>query len=224
LTFKAFGYILMDDSRKNLHLGMETQFRMINKPPLSRATKKFLSEDELLAGLRDHNEQAVSHLYQTYWPMILQMVKTNNGSAAEAQDLYQESILDFLEKVWSEKLVLTCKIGTFIYSICRNKWLYILKGKHRFVDIHEHIQLGDMPQEEADEMPLPDNSQILQAIAALGEPCRSLLIGFYYEKASMEQLAARFNYRSMQVAKQQKYRCKDRLKNSMLHWFNTFEK
>ena len=65
---------------------METNFRMINKPPLSKATKKYLTEEELLVALRDHNEHAVSHLYQTYWPMILQMVKTNNGSPAEAQD------------------------------------------------------------------------------------------------------------------------------------------
>ena len=220
MTFTAFGYILMYNRRESLQSSMETNFRMINKPPLTKATNKYLTEEELLEALRDHNEQAVSHLYQAYWPMILQMVKTNNGSAVEAQDLYQESILDFLEKVWNEKFVLTCKIGTFIYSICRNKWLYILKGKHRFVDIHDHIQISDMAQEDTEEVALPDNDQILQAIGALGEPCRSLLIGFYYEKATMEQLAAKFNYRSMQVAKQQKYRCKDRLKTSIMSHFN----
>ncbi len=189
---------------------------MINKPPLSKVPKKYLTDEELLAALRDHNEHAVSYLYQTYWPMILQMVRTNNGSPAEAQDLYQESILDFLEKVWNEKFELTCKIGTFIYSISRNKWLYCLKGKQRFVDISEYIQIKDYQEQDTEEFQLPDNDQILHAIAALGEPCRSLLIGFYYERASMEQLAERFNYKSMHVAKQQKYRCKDRLKNSIL--------
>ncbi len=61
---------------------------------------------------------------------------------------------------------------------------------------------------------IPDDEQIISAIDTLGEPCRSLLIGFYYEKLSMEELANKLNYKNENVAKQQKLRCKDRLKNA----------
>jgi RNA polymerase sigma factor (sigma-70 family) len=176
-----------------------------------------LSDDRILSALKERDESAINYIYQTYWPMILQLVKTNNGSTAEAKDLYQDGMLDFLEKVWQENFILTCKIRTFIYSICRNKWLYQLRGRKKFIDMEEYIACESPQQEEQEEAAgLPDDTQIMQAINKLGEPCRSLLVGYYYEKQSMEQLAQKLNYKSVNVAKQQKFRCKDRLKHAFL--------
>lgn len=174
-----------------------------------------ISDDRILRSLRDRDEGTISYIYQTYWPMILQMVKTNNGSATEAKDLYQDSMLDFLEKVWQENFILTCKIRTFIYSICRNKWLYQLRGRKKFMDMEEYIEFEKPAEDNPEDAPgLPDDNQIITAINTLGEPCRSLLVGYYYENMSMEQLAQKLNYKSENVAKQQKFRCKDRLKNA----------
>jgi RNA polymerase sigma factor (sigma-70 family) len=149
------------------------------------------------------------------------MVKLNNGDEAEAKDLYQDSFLGFLEKVWSENFVLTCKIKTFIYSICRRKWLYQLRGRKRLIDIEKYVELEEAAEEAFVEAPdVPDDEQIISAIKSLGDPCKSLLIGFYYQKLSMEKLADKLNYKNENVAKQQKLRCKDRLKNA----FKNFNK
>jgi RNA polymerase sigma factor (sigma-70 family) len=183
----------------------------------NKVLKLPLSDDRILSALKERDESAINYVYQTYWPMILQLVKTNNGSAAEAKDLYQDGILDFLEKVWQENFILTCKIRTFLYSICRNKWLYQLRGRKKFIDMEEYIAFEQPTEEEPEEVAgMPDDNQIVQAINTLGEPCRSLLVGYYYEKLSMEQLAQKLNYKSVNVAKQQKFRCKDRLKHAFL--------
>jgi RNA polymerase sigma factor (sigma-70 family) len=183
----------------------------------NKVLKLPLSDERILSALKERDESAINYVYQTYWPMILQLVKTNSGSATEAKDLYQDGMLDFLEKVWQENFILTCKIRTFIYSICRNKWLYQLRGRKKFIDMEEYIEFEQVAEEEPEQTPgLPDNDQIIQAINTLGEPCRSLLVGYYYEKLSMEQLAQKLNYKSVNVAKQQKFRCKDRLKNAFL--------
>ena len=189
---------------------------MSDKPFINKVLKLPLSDERILSALKDRDESTINYIYQTYWPMVLQMVKTNNGSAAEAKDLYQEGMLDFLEKVWQENFVLTCKIRTFLYSVCRNKWLYQLRGKKKFVDLEAYVEL-EQPEEEAPEEngTLPDDIQIIGAINQLGEPCRSLLVGYYYEQLSMEQLAQKLHYKSENVAKQQKFRCKDRLKNAL---------
>ena len=184
---------------------------------INKKTKLSLSDDHILSSLKDRDESTINYLYQSCWPMILQMVKTNNGSAAEAKDLYQDSIIDFLEKVWQDNFTLTCKIRTFIYSICRNKWLYQLRGKKRFIDMQEYIDIEEPEQDIQEETSeLPDNYQIINMINALGEPCRSLLVGYYYENMSMGQLAQKLAYKSENVAKQQKFRCKDRLKAAFL--------
>lgn len=180
-------------------------------------TVKSLSDEMLIPALKNQDEQAIKYIYNSYWPMILQLVKTNNGNEEEAKDLYQESILDFLEKLWNGNLVLTCKIKTFIYSVCRNKWLYHLRGKQKFVDVEDYIILEkptEYPFEERTD--LPDDEQIRRAISALGEPCQSLLIGFYYKGLSLELLAKKLNYKSSNVVKQQKFRCKDRLKQALI--------
>jgi RNA polymerase sigma factor (sigma-70 family) len=184
---------------------------------VNKVLKLPLSDDRILSALKDRDESTINYIYQTYWPMILQLVKTNNGSATEAKDLYQDSILDFLEKVWQENFILTCKIRTFIYSICRNKWLYQLRGRKKFIEMEEYIEFEKAQEDTQEEAAtLPDDKQIIQAIHTLGEPCRSLLVGYYYENLSMEQLAQKLNYKSVNVAKQQKFRCKDRLKNAFL--------
>lgn len=193
---------------------------MAYKQLFPKVAEKTFKEEELLTALKNREEKAVRYVYQTYWPMILKMVKVNNGSEAEAKDLFQECILDFLEKVWQEKFVLTCKLGTFIYSISRNKWLHLLRGRQKFTDVAEYIGIEELIdpviEEEAN---LPPDDQIIKAITALGEPCRSLLIGFYYEELNMEQLAMKLNYKSINVAKQQKFRCKDRLKQALSKFF-----
>ena len=178
-----------------------------------KMTATSFSEEMLLPALQNQDEKAIKYIYNSYWSMILQMVKTNNGSEEEAKDLYQEGMLDFLEKLWSGKLVLTCKIKTFIYSICRNKWLYHLRGKQKFVDIEDYIVMEKSITEETEtDVALPNDDQLKKAIGLLGEPCQSLLIGFYYLGLSLEALSEKLNYKSANVVKQQKFRCKDRLK------------
>lgn len=184
----------------------------------NKMLKDSLSEEAILIAVKSRDESAIRQIYHMNWPMILQMVKMNNGDEAEAKDLYQDSILDFLEKVWSENFILTCKIKTFIYSICRKKWLYQLKGRRKLIDIEKYVEIEEIAEEALVEAPdIPDDEQIIFAINALGEPCKSLLIGFYYEKLSMEKLAEKLNYKNENVAKQQKLRCKDRLKNSFTY-------
>ncbi|MEJ7661589.1 MAG: hypothetical protein WKG07_19365 [Hymenobacter sp.] len=51
-----------------------------------------------------------------------------------------------------------------------------------------------------------------EALAHLGEPCRSLLEGFYLLDKSMQDLTAEFGYTNADNAKNQKYKCLVRLK------------
>lgn len=188
--------------------------------PLTRATVNFHSDDELLPALKKQDEDAIKYIYRNYWPMVMKLVKANSGNEEEAKDVFQESILDFLEKIWSEKFVLTCKSSTYFYSVFRNKWFHHLRGNRAFVDIDDYVVLTQLAEDPVQDRPvLPGDEQIQQAILSLGEPCRSLLIGFYYEGLSMEEMAAKMGYKDAKVAKQQKFRCKDRLTQAISKLF-----
>lgn len=171
------------------------------------------SEEALLIALKKNDNDALKHIYKLYWPMISQFILRNNGTRDDAEELYQEGIIALYEKTKASDFTLTCSLKTFIYSICRNKWLHKLRSRKPLLDIEHHIEiLPDESDQEDVTSDFPNDKQIMQAIASLGDPCHSLLVGFYYHKLSLEELGQRLNYANMGVAKQQKFRCIERLK------------
>lgn len=170
----------------------------------------YSSEEKLLAALRNGKDDALKHVYVQYWPMIARFVQLNSGRKDDAEELFQEAIIAFYEKLRDEQFVLTCSVKTYIYSICRNKWLTQLRERNKIQDVGEYIHT--LPEPTEDEHEFPEDARIQEAIRQLGEPCHSLLVGFYYQKRSMEQLAAQMSYASANVAKQQKFRCLEQLK------------
>jgi hypothetical protein len=50
------------------------------------------------------------------------------------------------------------------------------------------------------------------AIDSIGEPCRSLLTDFYFKGLSMQDIAVKYEYTNAENAKNQKYKCLQRLK------------
>ena len=59
-----------------------------------------------------------------------------------------------------------------------------------------------------------------QALATLGEPCKSLLEAFYLQKRNMQDIAADFGYTNADNAKTQKYKCLMRLKKTFFAKYN----
>ena len=51
------------------------------------------------------------------------------------------------------------------------------------------------------------------AFRKLDEPCRTLLLLFYWEQRPMEEIATRLGFANAQTAKAKKYQCKDRLRS-----------
>ncbi|PSR53064.1 RNA polymerase subunit sigma-70 [Adhaeribacter arboris] len=174
------------------------------------------SDEVLIQGLQIGSRQALEFIYSTYWPMIANFVRLNNGSPEEAEDLYQEGVIILYEQVKKGNFSMNSSLKTYLYAICRNKWLSKLKKQVPITDVEEQLQ--QIPMEEpAMDTPYVEEAALKQAIESLGEPCRSVIVGFYYHKLSLEQLAADLNYSNANVAKQQKFRCVERLKKKFLH-------
>ncbi len=62
-----------------------------------------------------------------------------------------------------------------------------------------------------------------RAMGSLGEPCKSLLEGYYIQKKDMQQLAEMFGYTNADNAKNQKYKCLMRLKKLFFSQYNIGE-
>ena len=177
------------------------------------------TDDALIAAIRSGDERALAHLYRLHWPMVSHFVLQNSGSEDDAQDVYQEGVVVFYEKVRDGSLELSCQIKTYLYAVCRRLWLKRLTSKSRFgvrlLDDEEHGPYLNTGAEEdllAAEAQDRRFSTMSEALVHLGEPCRSLIEGFYLLDKSMQDLTTEFGYTNADNAKNQKYKCLVRLK------------
>jgi RNA polymerase sigma factor (sigma-70 family) len=172
------------------------------------------SDEELISGLKARNEPALSSLYKSYFPMILNFIQNNSGSYDEAKDIYQEAVILFYEKIQEGSLELSCKIKTYIYSVCRRLWLKRLLEKSKYSGgIEDSEKFIAVESDEKAEDDYENNFiHMKHTMEQLGEPCKSIIQDFYIYELSMEEIADKFGYTSADNAKNQKYKCLKRLK------------
>jgi DNA-directed RNA polymerase specialized sigma24 family protein len=80
--------------------------------------------------------------------------------------------------------------------------------------------------EEDHEMHVKRNAEFAimdRALNSLGEPCKSLLEGYYLKDLDMQTLAKDFGYTNADNAKNQKYKCLMRLKKLFFSQYNIGE-
>jgi RNA polymerase sigma factor (sigma-70 family) len=108
----------------------------------------------------------------------------NNGSYDDARDIFQEAMIALYEKAQSDSFVLTSQIKTYVYSICRRLWLKRLQQMGRYAGQVENME-ETVAVEEDMEIHEKRNAEFAimdRAMNSLGEPCKSLLEGYYLKK------------------------------------------
>ena len=173
--------------------------------------KGHYTEGALIAGIKSGDESIMEYVYQNYYPMIAHFVKNNRGNDNDAEDLYQEGLLVVFQKIREGEEIRFLK--TYIYSVCRLKWLNMLRYKRRHAEqIIDNYESFEVLIEDAENDIVPYQQAMQQALAQLDETCRQLLLAFYFEKLSMEAIALRFQYNQANTAKSKKNKCMDRIR------------
>jgi RNA polymerase sigma factor (sigma-70 family) len=171
--------------------------------------------DELIiTELRKNNNRVLGELYKTHYPMILNLVMTNQGTEQEARDVFQEAVIAFYERARQPGFVLTCKVKTYLYAVCRRLWLKRLYEKKRYPMRIEEIETFLQVEDEIayiEEQEKKMNA-VKESVQGLGEPCNSIIRDFYFNNLTMDQIRDKFNYTNSDNAKNQKYKCLQRLK------------
>lgn len=180
------------------------------------------NEQALLKGLALNDSRAIETIYKDNFAVIQAFIMQNNGSYDDARDVFQEAMIALYEKAQTESFVLTCQIKTYVYSICRRLWLKRLQQLGRYSNKVDNLE-ETVPVEEDLEIHEKRNAEFAimdRAMNSLGEPCKSLLEGYYLKKMGMQELAAEFGYTNADNAKNQKYKCLMRLKKLFFSQYN----
>ena len=174
-----------------------------------------LSDDEFIDGLRRGDNEVLAALYKKYYQIVLKLIVNNNGSEEAARDVYQETVIVLYENCQKPGFALSCRLQTFVYSVAKRLWLKQLRknGKTFLFREEEEGELSDVtPQLDEYLEKEKDIERMQKSMSELGEPCATLINDFYVNKLSMEQIAEKFGYTNADNAKNQKYKCLQRLK------------
>jgi len=180
----------------------------------------FMDEDtHILNGIRTGDETALVQLYRSNRKSITAFLLRNNGTADDAEDMLQEALVILWERVRAGRHEYSARLSTFIFATVRNLWLRRLARKRRESPAaHPEDDFADGSLSTLDQMIDEERTEsVRSALEALGEPCRTLLLLFYWEELSMEDIARRLGFANADTAKSKKYQCKKSLKDLLMN-------
>ena len=152
-------------------------------------------------------EKPIRFLYKEF-PKIKQLVLKEGLTNELAEEIFQNSLILFIEKVENPAFVLSSKATTYLYGINRFLAKNEAKSQRKSVQVEwtEAISFDDseLNYDFEKEAQLNRMEFILTKIS---EKCQNVFKLFYFEKKSMNEIAKSLNFSSTNSAKTQKYKC-----------------
>lgn len=167
---------------------------------------------------------------------FMRKMTSGNISDSELEDVFQDAIIILYEKIVNGDFVLTCKLQTYMNSVCRFQLLNKIKGSKlttMFEENTDHDDEDSSPMsyiaiitetfdetEEIKEAQFTALESALEIMKTAGGRCYELIRLFWYHKKSMNELTQIFGYSDADNTKNQKARCQKRLKDIVFNELN----
>ena len=173
---------------------------------------KSYSDAELSEAIRNGSEidQAIRFMYEKYYELMERLIKSNSGNAEDAEDIFQEVILAFIEMVQKNKYRGEASVKSMFYTLTRNLWITELRKRNSTLKRNEYFE-GDrdvVEQDVTDYLAYKENQKyVLDLFEQLGDKCKEILTLFYFEGLSMKEILDKVSYQNEQVLRNKKYKC-----------------
>ncbi len=177
-------------------------------------------DDEVVSGLRSGQRMndIIQFIYRNHFESLSRYIINNSGSRQDAEDIFQEVLVNFIDLVQKDKFRGESTIKTFLFSMNRHTWLNELKRRGRALSREEKFEKGQ-ERVEMDTSHLIAEREEKAAVAAivneLGDTCKKILTLFYYENLSMKEILEVTNYENEQVVRNKKYKCLKQLEQML---------
>ena len=172
------------------------------------------ADRSIIEGIASGHAGTLEALYRDYFPMVSHMVVQNSGTLDEAKDIFQEAIMVVYDRVQEHGFELNSRLKTYLYAISRRLWLKQLNDRGRsFKDVRDYEDTFPVDDDLTVHEEMDQQMTFMEtALDNLGEPCRSIIHAFYIAGRSMQEICEQFGYSNADNAKNQKYKCLQRLK------------
>jgi RNA polymerase sigma factor (sigma-70 family) len=173
---------------------------------------KLVPDEEIITAIRSSNLNPIIHLiYREFADSVIAYVVNNGGSQQDADDVFQETVVAFIDLVKAGKFRGEARIKTFLVSVARNIWLNEIKKKQSQGQRAKVFELGrgeNQPEDASSNLYQREiKQQFLALMDRLGASCRRLLTLYYYENQTFKEIMEKMDYENEQVVRNKKYKC-----------------
>lgn len=178
---------------------------------MANKDKPFTATDEILATIRQGNEQPLKEMYRIYRGEFFKWASQYyNVNEAEMADVFQDAMIIFYRNIVQGKITtLDSSVKTYLFGIGKNLLMNAHKKNKRIVS----QEIDDQVVKNLDfrifhEMETTSQQQLIaDALRKLGENCREIIQLFYFRRFSHEAIATHFQYKSEGVSRTTLRRC-----------------
>ncbi len=171
-----------------------------------------LSDDQIISGLGGTDLAVpVKALYDMFYKDIVEFVQIKGGSEEDGADIFQEAIVILIDEIREGNFRGASKLKTFLYGISRNLWLMELRTRERRKKREENYMYAEPLVVEA-KIPDKEMGALEILFGKVGDVCKKILLGVYYENKSMKLLLKEFDFKNEQVLRNRKNLCMKKLK------------
>lgn len=169
-------------------------------------------ESYYIEALLGNNTFVINKLYEKYYPKIKGMVTANSGNADDAWDVFQNAMATIYKRAKSPDFVLTSPFYYFLYKVCWHIWMRELARRKKRPKVTIEDDNGFIDDVNIDDVihQMERYALYKEKFAQLSEKCQQI-IELKLQRIKMKEIAQTMNYNGASTAKQQHYKCKQRL-------------
>ncbi|MFK8006758.1 MAG: RNA polymerase sigma factor [Saprospiraceae bacterium] len=176
-----------------------------NNPSTSQVGSPFVE------GIRVGSRSTLDDIYAGFFPKVQQFILKHSGTVDDAKDIFQDALLVIYNSAKDKDFKLTCKFGTYLYSICRNIWFKQIRDrKIKISKTFEENTIIDKDELEESIIWLERYKIYKRQFNNISEKCQALL-KLYLEGTDMKTIAEKFGFANVAYARKRKFKCKEQL-------------
>jgi RNA polymerase sigma-70 factor (ECF subfamily) len=174
--------------------------------------------EDIIHRIQQNDEAVFAELYRMFRDeFVIWISRKQNLNEQDACDVFQNAVVIFYQNVKSGKVTrLTSSVKTYLFGIGLNKGREWRRKESRIsgeepspVLLESMMDNYEASEKEALEEQL---NLMYRALRKMGDPCKSILELYYFQKLSMEEIASLNGYSGGDSVKTQKYKCIARLR------------
>ena len=163
--------------------------------------------------------EEMEELYELAFPYVAAFVRKMGGTLEDARDIFHDALVIYYEQTRESGYAINTTAEAYLLGISKHLWIRKFSYDRKRVALNGSEAEITLP---GDYFPDVNSKRLLAFLETAGKKCMDLLRAFYFEKLSVGRIAGLFGYTSEHSASVQKYKClekvRDTIKEKSLHY------